>query len=73
MVNLETNFPTRLILIYLDGDAPCARGGHQICLDPENEKIYLYGGWDGQRELSDFWCYNIKTSRWKLLTTDTSM
>lgn len=56
-----------------DGDSPCARGGHQLCIDPQREKIYLLGGWDGKRELSDFWCYHIKESRWKLLSPDTSM
>ncbi|RCH82565.1 Muskelin 1, intracellular mediator containing kelch motif [Rhizopus stolonifer] len=56
-----------------DGDAPCARGGHQICMDPDKERIYLFGGWDGKQELSDFWCYHIKDNRWKLISPDTSL
>lgn len=56
-----------------DGDAPCARGGHQLCIDSEREKIYLLGGWDGKRELSDFWCYHIKENRWRLLSSDTTL
>jgi hypothetical protein len=56
----------------LDGDSPCARGGHQLCLDANSEKIYLFGGWNGKRELSDFWCYQIKEKKWKLLSQDTS-
>jgi hypothetical protein len=56
-----------------DGDSPCARGGHQLCIDQEREKIYLLGGWDGQRELSDFWCYHIKENVWKLLSSDTTL
>ncbi|KAI8967128.1 Muskelin N-terminus-domain-containing protein [Mycotypha africana] len=55
-----------------DGDAPCARGGHQMCIDVENDKIYLLGGWDGTRELADFWCYHIPSQRWKLISSDTS-
>ncbi|GAA5806192.1 hypothetical protein HPULCUR_011722 [Helicostylum pulchrum] len=56
-----------------DGDSPCARGGHQLCIDTDREKIYLLGGWDGKVELSDFWCYHIKENRWKLLSSDTSI
>ncbi|EPB83057.1 hypothetical protein HMPREF1544_10194 [Mucor circinelloides 1006PhL] len=56
-----------------DGDAPCGRGGHQLCIDSDREKIYLFGGWDGKRDLSDFWCYNIRDSRWKMLSTDTTL
>ncbi|GAN02525.1 muskelin [Mucor ambiguus] len=56
-----------------DGDAPCGRGGHQLCVDADREKIYLFGGWDGNRDLSDFWCYHIKDNRWKLLSTDTTL
>ena len=59
-------------LTAIDGDAPCARGGHQLCIDTDREKIYLFGGWDGKRELSDFWCYHIKEARWKLLSSDTA-
>lgn len=62
----------KCLFFLLDGDAPCARGGHQLCLDAYNEKIYLFGGWDGKRELSDFWYYHIKEKRWKLLSQDTS-
>ncbi|GAA5813656.1 hypothetical protein MFLAVUS_007141 [Mucor flavus] len=56
-----------------DGDSPCARGGHQLCIDTNREKIYLLGGWDGKVELSDFWCYHIKENRWRLLSSDTSI
>ncbi|KAG2204661.1 hypothetical protein INT47_011956 [Mucor saturninus] len=55
-----------------EGIAPCARGGHQLCIDPEREKIYLFGGWDGKVELADFWCYHIKDNCWKLLSSDTT-
>ncbi|KAI7898194.1 Muskelin N-terminus-domain-containing protein [Cokeromyces recurvatus] len=56
-----------------DGNAPCARGGHQICLDVERQKIYLFGGWDGKQELADFWCYSLKENRWRLISSDTSV
>ncbi|KAI8368114.1 Muskelin N-terminus-domain-containing protein [Radiomyces spectabilis] len=54
-----------------DGDAPCARGGHQMCIDIDDRKIYLLGGWNGKRDLADFWCYNISEQRWRLLSSDT--
>ncbi|KAI9497069.1 Muskelin N-terminus-domain-containing protein [Zychaea mexicana] len=54
-----------------DGDAPCGRGGHQMCIDVEEEKIYLFGGWNGYCDLSDLWCYHIREGRWRLLSADT--
>lgn len=56
-----------------DGDAPCGRGGHQLCIDSDRERIYLFGGWDGKRDLSDFWCYSIRDNRWKMLSADTTL
>ena len=34
--------------------------------------IYLFGGWDGTKDLSDLWSYNISDSKWKLISPDTS-
>ena len=34
---------------------PSPRGGHQLCIDSGQQHIYLYGGWDGTRDLTDFW------------------
>ncbi len=61
------------LYVCVDGDAPCGRGGHQLCIDADREKIYLFGGWDGKRDLSDFWCYHIRDNRWKLLSADTTL
>ncbi|KAI8141192.1 Muskelin N-terminus-domain-containing protein [Fennellomyces sp. T-0311] len=52
-------------------DAPCGRGGHQMCIDVEEEKIYLFGGWNGFCDLADLWCYHIRENRWQLLSADT--
>lgn len=38
---------------------PGTRGGHQMVIDPYSENIYLFGGWDGSRDLSDLWVYNV--------------
>lgn len=56
-----------------DGDVPCARGGHQMCLDEQDRMIYILGGWDGKRDLSDFWCYDMRENRWHLLSSDTQL
>ena len=49
------------------------RGGHQMCLLPEEGVIYLYGGWDGEVDLGDMWVYHIKTNKWQLISQDTSL
>ncbi|KAI8876176.1 muskelin [Backusella circina FSU 941] len=56
-----------------DGDSPCARGGHQMCIDTMEGMIYVIGGWDGRRDLSDFWCFNIRLNEWELLSHDTKL
>jgi muskelin len=48
------------------------RGGHQMCIDSETGHVYLLGGWDGQKDLSDFWVYSIPTRNWTCLSADTS-
>lgn len=55
-----------------DGDVPCRRGGHAMCIDEENGRIYLFGGWDGQRSLDDFWVYDIAQDMWQMLSPATS-
>nr|XP_040229116.2 muskelin isoform X1 [Anopheles coluzzii] len=46
---------------------PGRRGGHQLIIDPMTSTIYLYGGWDGNEDLSDLWSYDVKTNRWTLI------
>ncbi|EMR11840.1 hypothetical protein PNEG_00263 [Pneumocystis murina B123] len=52
---------------------PGVRGGHQMCIDQEERTIYLFGGWDGYKDLSDFWSYSIKYNTWKKISDDTSL
>lgn len=56
----------------LDGDIPCKRGGHAMCIDQGKQKIYLFGGWDGQKSLDDFWVYDIQEDQWTLLSRNSS-
>lgn len=57
----------------VDGELPSARGGHQMCIDTQDRKIYILGGWDGHQDLSDFWCYDMKRETWELISSDTQM
>jgi hypothetical protein len=42
-----------------------------MCMDPYTETIYLFGGWDGNQDLSDLWTYHVQTRKWTLITKDT--
>jgi hypothetical protein len=62
----------RLNAVDADGDAPSKRGGHAMCIDQGKQVIYLFGGWDGQKSLDDFWQYDIQEEKWKVLSHSTS-
>lgn len=51
--------------------APTVRGGHQMCWDGPSRSIYLLGGWDGHRDLGDFWRYSLEGGTWTCLSEDT--
>lgn len=46
---------------------PGMRGGHQLIVDTNENRIYLFGGWDGFHDLSDLWYYDIKLNSWTLI------
>lgn len=54
-----------------DDEVPSARGGHATCIDPQNGQVYMFGGWDGQKNLDDFWAFDIATGKWRLLMAAT--
>lgn len=54
-------------------DYPSARGGHQMCINVEDGMIYVFGGWDGKRDLADFWCFDMVEERWHMLSIDTQL
>jgi len=62
----------RITAVDADGDYPMKRGGHAMCIDSEKGLIYLHGGWDGTKNLDDYWEYDIANNRWKLLSQHTS-
>lgn len=53
-------------------ERPGMRGGHQMCFDPTNEVMYLFGGWDGSQDLADLWAFHIRQRQWTRLCADTA-
>ncbi|XP_059476925.1 muskelin [Neocloeon triangulifer] len=56
-----------------DSSQPGMRGGHQMCIDPVSETIFLFGGWDGTQDLSDLWQFHIPSNTWKKLSSNTEV
>ncbi|XP_067630617.1 muskelin isoform X2 [Eurosta solidaginis] len=52
---------------------PGNRGGHQLVVDTKKCLVYLYGGWDGYRDLSDLWVFDIGNNSWSLLFEQTEL
>lgn len=53
--------------------APSKRGGHQMCWDPVTRRILLFGGWDGNQDLAEFWMYDVATAAWTCISHDTRL
>ncbi|XP_039250977.2 muskelin-like [Styela clava] len=51
---------------------PGMRGGHQMCMDYINNHVYLLGGWDGTKDLPDFWRFEVDRSTWVCLSAVTN-
>lgn len=62
------------MIVFIDciaEESPGMRGGHQMCIDEDTGQIFLFGGWDGTKDLADFWVYKIEDQKWHLISTDT--
>jgi hypothetical protein len=53
--------------------SPGMRGGHQMCIDSTAREIYLFGGWDGARDLDDLWLYSLTEERWRCVMEHTAL
>ena len=42
-----------------------------MLLDSAAQTLYLFGGWDGYKDLNDFWSYDVAANRWRLISADT--
>ncbi|XP_062501613.1 muskelin-like isoform X2 [Corticium candelabrum] len=52
---------------------PGIRGGHQMVIDSDTQMVYLFGGWDGTKDLADLWCYNILAAQWTCLSVNSEL
>ncbi|KAI8869447.1 hypothetical protein GQ42DRAFT_147108, partial [Ramicandelaber brevisporus] len=39
---------------------PARRSGHQMWYDAESDRIFMFGGWDGTRDLGDLWSLSLQ-------------
>lgn len=46
------------------GDLPTARSQHTLVYDSKNAQLLLYGGWDGDKDLSDLWAFDPASNTW---------
>lgn len=46
------------------GDIPAVRGSHTMAYDPDDGKILLFGGVDGNAYFSDTWAYDALANIW---------
>jgi muskelin len=49
------------------GKVPCARVGHAVCINKQEQIIYLHGGWNGSSFLDDLWRFRILENKWEQL------
>ncbi|XP_066584109.1 muskelin [Prorops nasuta] len=65
------SYKTRWTKLQTNSPKPGMRGGHQMILDANAGNLYLFGGWNGNQDLADFWSYNISEDKWTLLSKNT--
>jgi N-acetylneuraminic acid mutarotase len=52
------------------GDAPAARGGQSLVYLESENKLLLFGGWNGAKEFGDTWEYDLTANSWTELRPD---
>lgn len=53
--------------LEIKGERPCARHSHAMVAN--DAKLFMFGGYDGQKALGDFYIFNVIESCWKNLKT----
>jgi N-acetylneuraminic acid mutarotase len=48
---------------------PSARYYHSMCFVPEENKVYLFGGYNQSGALNDLWCFDLSSSTWSFIST----
>lgn len=67
----ELQFSGKPLSSFMCCGQPSNRGGHQMIMDNVSQTVYLFGGWDGGRDLADFWTFHIPSGKWSQLSADT--
>ena len=44
-----------------------------MVIDSDTQMVYLFGGWDGTKDLADLWCYNILAAQWTCLSVNSEL
>lgn len=57
--------------VIAHGPSPCMRGGHQMWIDMDLKYIFLFGGWNGETDLSDLWRFEMVPKKWVRICEDT--
>lgn len=71
IASLEYTAKWELLTPDSSDKSPEPRGGHQMCCDSLHGYVYLYGGWDGAKDLGDLWRYSVIDRKWVELSSDT--
>jgi len=61
MLNLSTN--TQCSLMKVEGEVPTGRSAHVGTIF--EDKLYIFGGWDGIVQNNDFYCMDFGSMTWK--------
>ena len=54
-----------------EGNIPSGRAGHSMNLF--KDKFYIFGGFDGKKDLNDLYSFDLKLFKWNLIDTGISM
>lgn len=68
ILGLSLSFTNRITdtvtITFSSTNPPTSRSGHILAFDVESQKIFLFGGYDGENFLDDTWFYDFKTKIW---------
>ncbi len=59
------SFTTNKFQLVETSTSPSKRYYHSMCFVPEENKVYLFGGFYAGVVLDDLWCFDIKTLTWQ--------
>jgi hypothetical protein len=66
-------FSSNTFYLVQTSTSPQARYYHSMCYVPEENKVYLFGGYNQSGALNDFWFFDITTKTWQLVQNTTPL